>query len=108
MVEKKPVSPRRQMVYSVIPILDLIASYKIQKLRLWVLIFWVGGMIVQQILDYAIYGEDIFDWEKEVELFPEPVYISNFILYLAVAFLLQIIVMRRWSLSWNKNLAIKN
>jgi hypothetical protein len=104
MVEKKPVSPRRQMVYSVIPILDLIASYKIQKLRLWVLIFWVGGMIVQHIHGYAVYGEAFFDWEKDMDLFPEPVYISNFVLYIAVSFLLQIIVMRRWSLSWNEKL----
>ena len=92
------------MIYAVIPILDLYASYKIQKLRLWVLIFYVGGVIVQQIHDYAIYGGDIFDWSQEVELFPEPVYISNFVLYMAVAFLLQIIVMRRWSLSWNRKL----
>ncbi len=46
MVEKEPVNVVRQMIFAVIPILDIYASYKIQKLRLWLLIFWVVGAIV--------------------------------------------------------------
>jgi len=40
MVEKKPVNVNWQMVFVLIPFLDLYASYRIQKLRLWLLIFW--------------------------------------------------------------------
>ena len=65
MVEKKPVSVNWQMVFSVIPCLDLYASYRIQKLRLWLLIFWVAGVAVGLIHDYAIYGEDFFWFRKE-------------------------------------------
>ncbi len=100
MVEKKPVSVRRQMVYSVIPILDLIASYKIQKLRLWVLIFWVVGTIVGLGYDYAIFGEDYFDIEKDI--FSEPLFIPSYILFVISFAIVQLIVMRKLSISWNK------
>jgi len=105
MVEKKPVSIRRQMVFSLIPILDMYASYKIQKFRLWFLIFWVAGITIGQLLDYAIYGEDYFDLETDIDLYPEPVYIMYSILYIILGSGIQLIVMRKWSISWNKNLA---
>jgi len=103
MVERKPVSVRRQMIYSVIPILDLIASYKIQKFRLWFLVFWVIAIGIQSVHDYWVYG----DWENEID-YGEPVNISNLILSIIIYAGFQILVMRHWSISWNKNLEKNN
>ena len=57
MVEEKPVNVMQQMVFAVIPILNGYASYKIQKLRLWFLIFVVGGIIFELIQTRVFFGE---------------------------------------------------
>jgi len=101
MVEKKPVSVNWQMVFSVIPFLDLYASYRIQKLRLWILIFWICGSIVGIGYNYAIYGEAIFDVDPEKELFPEPVDVAQYVLFMIVFAGTQVIVMRKLSKKWN-------
>ncbi len=59
MIEKKPENVKWQMV-SVIPFLDLYASYRIQKLRFWLLIFWVFGTIIGLGYDYVVFGEHAF------------------------------------------------
>ena len=102
MIEKKPVNVKWQMVFSVIPFLDLYASYRIQKFRLWFLIFWIVGSIVLLGYDYAIFGEDFFDVEKD--MFSEPLFIPSYILSVIIFALVQLIVMRKWSISWNKKL----
>ncbi len=101
MVEKKPVNVKWQMAFSVIPFLDLYASHRIQKLRLWLLIFWVAGVAVGLIHDYAIYGEDFFDLEKKIDFFPEPVYVVDSILFIISFAFAQVIVMRKLSKKWN-------
>ena len=60
MIEKKPENVKWQMVFSVIPFLDLYASYRIQKLRFWLLIFWVFGTIIGLGYDYVVFGEHAF------------------------------------------------
>jgi len=103
-IEKKPVNVKWQMVFSVIPFLDLYASYRIQKLRFWLLIFWVVGTIVGLGYDYAIFGEDFFDVKKNSTLFSEPVSIAPFVLFTISFAVVQLTVMRRWSIGWNKKL----
>ena len=102
MVEKKPANVKWQMVFSVIPILDLYASNRIQKFRLWFLIFWVVGTIVGLGYNYAIFGEDYFNIEKD--MFSEPVFIPSYILFVISFAAVQLIVMRKLSISWNKKL----
>jgi len=60
MIEKKPENVKWQMVFSVIPFLDLYASDRIQKLRFWLLIFWVFGTIIGLGYDYVVFGEHAF------------------------------------------------
>lgn len=60
MIEKKPENVKWQMVFSVIPFLDLETSYRIQKLRFWLLIFWVFGTIIGLGYDYVVFGEHAF------------------------------------------------
>jgi len=67
MVEKKPVSVNWQMIFVLIPFLDLYASYRIQKLRLWLLIFGVGFSIATILLNYAMFGIDHLGWDNEID-----------------------------------------
>jgi len=101
---KKPVNVKWQMIFSVIPFLDLYASYRIQKLRLWILIFWVAGSIVGIGYNYAIYGQDVFDTEKTSDIFAGPMSIALYVFFVISFALVQLIVMRKWSISWNNSL----
>ena len=57
---QKPVNVGLQMFFAVIPILYICASYKIQKLRLGLLIFWAGGTIVQIVQFFVFFGEEYY------------------------------------------------
>jgi len=103
MVEKKPVNVKWQMVFAVIPILDCYASYRIQKFRLWFLIFWIGGTIVGIIENYAVYGGDYFDVNSGLDIFADPVYTAHYFLFIIVFAAIQAIVMRKFSQKWNKS-----
>jgi len=100
-MEKKPVNVKLQMLFSVLPLLDLYASYRIKKLRYWILIFWVAGSIVGIGFDYAMFGEEFFDVDKEPELFPEEENVLAFILFTVLYAVAQATVMRKWSKEWN-------
>ena len=105
-MEKKPVNVKLQMLFSVLPLLDLYASYRIQKLRYWILIFWVAGSIVGIGFDYAMFGEDYFDVDKEPELFPTEENGWTLIIFTVLFAIAQATVMRKWSKEWN--LEVKN
>jgi len=103
MVEKKPVSINWQMIFVLIPLLDLYASYRIQKLRLWLLIFLVGNGIVAILMDYAIFGIPYHDLiTKAHYLDPDIMYIH--VLYVIVTLGIAVFIIRTWSISWNKKL----
>lgn len=92
------------MVFAVIPILDLYASYKIQKLRLWVLIFCVGGFIFELIQVYFFFGDGYYVSFGEFEgRLPESV-----ILFTIVFVIIQVFVMGKWSNKWNKSFRDEN
>jgi len=104
MVEKKPVNVKWQMLFVLIPFLDLYASYRIQKLRLWILIFGVGVSIAAILLNYALFGMDHFDWDNKIKPWdPDTMYfhISATIVILVSA----VYVIRRWSISWNEKVS---
>ena len=58
MIDKKPVNVIMQMIFAVIPILDIFANHRIQKLRLGLLIFWAGGAAVQITQFFVFFGEE--------------------------------------------------
>ncbi len=104
MVEKKPVNVKWQMIFVLIPFLDLYASYRIQKLRLWLLIFGVGVGIAVILLNYALFGIDHFGWNNEIDPGdPAMMYfhITSTIVILGAA----VYVIRRWSISWNQKVS---
>jgi len=108
MVEKKPVNVKLQMVFAVIPFLDLYASYRIQKFRIWVLIFWVAGSIVGIIQNYAVYGGDYFDLNSDIDIFADPVFTANYFLFIIIFAAAQAIVMRKFSKKWNSSFKEEN
>ena len=101
---KNPVNVKWQMLFSVIPILDLYASYRIQKLRLWLLIFWVVGSIAGIGYNYAIYGESFFDVEQTDNSFLGQMSIEQYVLFVISFAVIQLIVMRKLSVNWNDSL----
>ncbi len=102
MVEKKPVNVIIQMVFSVIPILDCYASYKIQKLRLWILILWIAGTIIGIIHGYALFGEEYSGMFIEEDYLEDPAHLADYVLFIIIFACAQAIVMRKWSKKWNK------
>jgi len=103
MVEKKPVNVKLQMVFAVIPILDCYAGYKIQRLRLWFLIFWICGTIVGIIHGFALFGEEYFGmFVMETNYLDDPAHLADYVLFIIIFACVQAIVMRKWSISWNK------
>ena len=106
MVDKKPVNVILQMVFAVIPILDLYASYKIQKLRLWILIFWIGGAIVG-----LIYGETIMSGGYVAQLLnnnSDFIYVIDNSIFIIIYAIIQAMVMRKLSKKWNKSFRDEN
>jgi len=105
MVEKKPVNIILQMIFAVTPILDIYASYKIQKLRWWLLIFWVTGAAVG-----IIYNETIYRGVLFVEFLNSHgnAYAVEYLIFVIPFAILQAMVMRTWSKKWNKSFRDKN
>ena len=103
MLEKKPVSVNWQMVFVLIPFLDLYASYRIQKLRLWLLIFLVGFSIVAILMDYSIFGLNYSDLDNKTD-FLDPAMLYTHITLTIVTLGAAVYVIRRWSISWNEKL----
>jgi len=88
----------------VITILNFYASYKIQKLRLWFLIFGVGGTIFQLVQTRFFFGEEHYVLFGSFEgRLPESV-----VLFTMAFVILQVFVMGRWSKKWNDSLIDEN
>jgi len=103
-VEKKPVNVKWQMLFVLIPFLDLYASYRIQKLRLWLLIFGVGFGIATFLMNYALFGMDHFDWDNAIKPWdPDTMYFH--ITVTIVTLVSAVYVIRRWSISWNEKVS---
>jgi len=96
MVAKKPVNVIIQMVFAVIPILDIYASYRIQKLRWWLLIFWIGGITIG-----FLYDEIFFDSTLFVQFINNGSYALEYLGFVIALAITQAFVMRLWSKKWN-------
>jgi len=103
--KKKPVNVILQMIFAVIPILDIYASYKIQKLRLWILIFWVAGGIVSLIYSETIQSGDRFTQFLNNNF--DFIYTIDYFIFIIPFAITQAIVMRVWSKKWNKSISVQ-
>ena len=89
MVEKKPVSVNWQTLFILIPIIDLWAAYRVEKLGLYILLIIalaVVGFIVGFVEGFLFFGmSDFFSW-----------------IVVLVGVIISIILIRSWSTEWNK------
>ena len=84
-VEKKSYSVNVQMILAIIPIVDLWAAYRIEKLRLWVL-YWIGMLLISTAL---------------MEL-GDP--LVEFIIAMAIEIPIAVFLMRHFTMEWNKEI----
>jgi hypothetical protein len=104
-VERKPFSVTRQMIMVIFPILDLWATYRIQKLRWYLLIFLLGFGIFWIAVDWAMYGEMF--WDEDANIFAEKSSTIIFILEVAIQIIVAMIVIRKWTIEWNSKIETK-
>ena len=118
MPAKGPVSLTRQTIYCFIPFFDLYAFYKIKKLRLYLLII-IGIAVAFTIIeeginpipesdDPVLYMDNFgnIDWVK-IFFGPNPeISVGIFIANTAVAIIIAIFFIRRWSKKWNESFSI--
>jgi len=102
MVKQKPVSVNWQTLFVFIPILVLWAFYRIQKLRMSLLIFLVGFGAVAIALNFAILGSDAFLVEDPNVIYSNSAYIGSTIGLTIAQYALAIYLVRKWSKEWNK------
>ena len=103
MVEKVPVSVNWQTLFILIPIVDLWATYRIQKLRLYLLIFYLGFGLAGIVLEIAISPDEYFSEETPTNLISDEGWEVESALIL-VSIGVGIILIRKWSREWNEKL----
>ena len=100
MVEKKQVSVNWQSLFVIIPILDLWATYRIKKLRLYLLITIVF-VVTELIIESSIFGVDSYFMEQK-DLSGQSGLQAAFIL---IEIGISIILVRKWSREWNEKIS---
>jgi len=107
--KKEPVSVNWQTLFILIPIVDLIAAYRVEKLRLYLLIFLVGFGVGSIILEMLVSPEDYFldEFTDSDDLITEETWEIEIAIILA-SYALAIILIRKWSKEWNEKLTTKN
>lgn len=108
MVEQKPVSVNWQTLFVFIPFVDLWASYRIQKLRMFLLIFLVGFGIGSTLILIAVFGVEVFFMEDVDEFSSNFTLIGVHIGLTIAQFALAVYLIRKWSKEWNKKFESAN
>jgi len=103
-VNRKTYSVKKQMILAIFPFFDMWASYRIMKLRLWLLFIWLGFGIIGTLSDWAIYGDEYWDLDWDAPVFFEPASLIYFNLFLAIEIIVAVILMRKWTIEWNRKI----
>ena len=119
MPAKGKVNVNLQSILALIPIADLFASYRVKKLRLYLLIVWIPviaiGNLVPHLMGYS--ERPLFMWEDcepNWALFIfldtcEPPDLQAFSVILAIGIMAAAVyLIRRWSKRWNKQFESTN
>ena len=114
MPAKGPVSLTWQTIFCFIPIMDIVASYRVKRLRWYLLIFIVFGIIsvsVQSALnpfdEASIYNERVFseetgfDWGYAILGNNPETSILATIIHTGIGYAIAVYLIRRWSKKWN-------
>ena len=97
------VSLTRQTIYVLIPVLDLIAFYKIKHLRKYLLIVYVGVVgIASSIYSMAVTPESwSFNANYDPNYILDPVSWALQVPMMAITYAISIYLVRKWSKKWN-------
>ena len=103
MPAKGKVSLTRQTIYVLIPVLDLIAFYKIKHLRKYLLIIYVGvAGIAGTAYSMVITPESwFFNVNYDPNFAMDPVDWTLQIPMIAITYAISIYLVRKWSKKWN-------
>jgi len=103
---KEPVGVNWQTLFILIPVMDLFAAYRVEKLQLYLLIFYLGFTLGSIILQMSLIPEAFFSDEffGSGDFFPEG-YWEIGIAILLISYGLAIILIRKWSREWNEKLS---
>ena len=102
MAKKNPVSVNLQTIFMIIPILDLYAAYRVEKLRKY-LLFIISYAIVAAVLLLVLFpiGDESLDFEsslQEANFGGDAIGLGIELIAIGVS----IILIRKWSKEWNK------
>jgi hypothetical protein len=101
-MHKKLVNVKLQMLFSVIPILNLWASYRIQKLRLWVLIMYLGFGITAYVTEYLLMESYTSKMVPGQDLLIPQEWLFYWISFGIIQLGVGLFLMRKWSIDWNR------
>ena len=105
MVKKEPVSVNWQTLFILIPIVDLWASYRIQKLRLYLLIFYLGFGLGSVVLEIALFPDEFMSDENlNSNNWVVEGFFDIWLIITLVGYGVAIILIRKWSKEWNEKL----
>lgn len=105
MVKKEPVSVNWQTLFAIIPIINLWACYRIEKLRLYLIVI-IAMLAVEFLITLMIFDEQDFDcfWSLiECEQTPY----DRLVMYLeiVVSSAISIVLIRKWTKEWNSKIS---
>ena len=108
MKEKESVNVNWQTLFAVIPIIHLWACYRIEKLRLF-LIICVAMIVIEFLIAFAIYDDqglrNFYGINEEGEPLYEPLDYRITVLEIAIFVPVFIVLIRKWSKEWNEKLS---
>ena len=96
-IRKEPVSVNWQTLLIIIPIIDLWATYRIEKLRLYLLVM-IAIMVTGFVIEISIFGVDAYFSEQED--FTSNSWFQSATLLVEIG--IAIILVRKWSSEWNE------
>lgn len=104
-VKRERYSVNIQMILSIIPVVDLWAAYRIEKLRFWILL-WIGLVWVDLILmDLILIDSSLIELALSDSTIGS---IAGYEIYLVVHFLIVIpiavFLMKHFTMEWNKKI----
>ena len=97
MVRQEPVSVNWQTLLIIIPIIDLWATYRIEKLRLYLLVM-IAIAVTGFVIETSIFGFDSYFMDQPA--FTASSWLE--IVFLLIEIGIAIILVRKWSREWNK------
>ena len=113
MPAKGKVSLVWQTIFCFIPIMDIVASYRVKRLRWYLLIMLAIGIPLSMIMGAVLPTHQADDYEKMIldnqEIDWDYVFygdepgttIASWIIYQGIVYALAVYLIRRWSKKWN-------